>query len=193
MSSLMAELRCESPAEKAFVPAFVFFFQMLYPFARVNRPSSRVGAAAGGCMLVERAALARAGGLQAIKGALIDDCALGALMKREGPIRLTLTRRCRSLRPYGDWREIGAMTSRSAYAQLRYSPLLLLGTLAVMALLYVSPLVLAVTGRGGATWSSAWHHWRGRGGMWQGAVSRGALVLSLPVGCLQSVVDPEAI
>jgi hopene-associated glycosyltransferase HpnB len=148
LNSLMAELRCESAAEKALVPAFVFFFQMLYPFARVNRPSSRLAAAAGGCMLVNRASLASAGGLRAIKGALIDDCALGALMKNEGPIRLTLTRRCRSIRPYGGWREIGAMISRSAYAQLGYSPLLLLGALAGMALVYVDPLVFAVTGPG---------------------------------------------
>jgi hopene-associated glycosyltransferase HpnB len=148
MNSLMAELRCESVAEKAFVPAFVFFFQMLYPFARVNRPSSRVAAAAGGCILVNRAALERRGGLRAIKGALIDDCALGALMKNEGPIRLALTRRCRSIRPYGGWREIGAMISRSAYAQLGYSPVVLFGTLAGMALVYVNPLVFAVTGPG---------------------------------------------
>lgn len=211
MSSLMAELRCESAAEKALVPAFVFFFQMLYPFACVNRPSSRVAAAAGGCMLVNRASLASAGGLGTIRSAIIDDCALGALMKNEGPIRLALTRRCRSIRPYGGVREIGAMISRSAYAQLRYSPLLLLGTVAGMALVYVNPLVFAVTGPGwwlrgagsvawlmmaiayqpmlrfygrsplwglalpliglfytGATWTSAWHHWHGRGGMWKG-------------------------
>lgn len=148
MNSLMAELRCESVAEKAFVPAFVFFFQMLYPFARVNRPSSRLAAAAGGCMLVNRASLESAGGLSPIKDAIIDDCALGALMKSEGPIRLTLTRRCRSIRPYGGWREIGAMISRSAYAQLGYSPLLLLGTLAGMGFVYVNPLVLAVAGPG---------------------------------------------
>jgi hopene-associated glycosyltransferase HpnB len=158
MSSRMAELRCDSAAEKALVPAFVFFFQMLYPFARVNRPSSRVAAAAGGCMLVNRAALATAGGLAAIKGAIIDDCALGALMKKEGPIRLTLTRRSRSIRPYGGWRDIGAMISRSAYAQLRYSPLMLLGALAGMALVYVNPVVFAVGGpgvihlAGGAAW-----------------------------------------
>jgi hopene-associated glycosyltransferase HpnB len=210
MNSLMALLRCESVAEKALVPAFVFFFQMLYPFARVNHPGSRVAAAAGGCMLVNRAALVDAGGLREIKRALIDDCALGALMKTEGPIRLTLTRRCRSIRPYRGFAEIGAMISRSAYAQLGYSPLLLLGTLAGMAIVYVSPLVLAVTGPGwlhvpggaawvmmasafqpmlrfygrsplwgfalpfiglfyaGATWSSAWRHWHGRGGMWKG-------------------------
>lgn len=158
LSSLMAVLRCESAAEKALVPAFVFFFQMLYPFARVNRRSSRVAAAAGGCMLVNRACLESAGGLPKIKGAIIDDCALGTLMKKQGPIRLTLTRRCRSIRAYGTWREISAMISRSAYAQLGCSPLLLLGTLAGMAIVYVNPLVFAVTGpgwvhgAGGAAW-----------------------------------------
>jgi hopene-associated glycosyltransferase HpnB len=148
MNSLMAELRCESAAEKALVPAFVFFFQMLYPFARVNRARSRLAAAAGGCLLVNRAALERAGGLQAIKGALIDDCALSALLKRDGPIRLALTRRSRSVRPYGGFSEIGTMISRSAYAQLGYSPLLLLGTLAGMAIVYVNPLLFALAGSG---------------------------------------------
>jgi len=148
MSSRMADLRCYSVAERALVPAFVFFFQMLYPFARVNRPSSRVAAAAGGCMLVNRASLASAGGLRAIKDEIIDDCALGALMKKEGPIRLTLTRRSRSVRPYEGWRDIGAMISRSAYAQLGYSPLVLLGTLAGMAIVYVNPVVFALRGPG---------------------------------------------
>ncbi|MEI9885807.1 MAG: glycosyltransferase [Rhizomicrobium sp.] len=114
----------------------------------VNRPSSRVAAAAGGCMLVDRAALESRGGLRAIRGALIDDCALGALMKNAGPIRLTLTRRCQSIRPYGGWPEIAAMISRSAYAQLGYSPVLLLGTLAGMALVYVNPLFFALAGPG---------------------------------------------
>src|SRR5208337_1293465 len=86
--SLMARLRCESTAERWFVPAFVFFFQMLYPFAWVNAPKSRTAAAAGGVMLVRPDALMHAGGLAAIRGALIDDCALGALMKKQGPIWL---------------------------------------------------------------------------------------------------------
>jgi hopene-associated glycosyltransferase HpnB len=148
MNSLMAELRCDSLAEKALVPAFVFFFQMLYPFARVNRPSAKLAAAAGGCMLVRRDALLRAGGLGAIAHAIIDDCALGREMKSEGPIRLTLTRRSVSIRPYGGWREIGRMIARSAYAQLGYSPLLLAGTLAGMALLYLAPPLFALFGGG---------------------------------------------
>ena len=148
MNSLMAKLRCDSPAEKALIPAFVFFFQMLYPFARVSRPSAKLAGAAGGCMLVRRDALARAGGLAGIAHAIIDDCALGAEMKAEGPIRLSLTRRSVSIRPYGGWREIGRMIARSAYAQLRYSPVLLAGTLAGMALLYLAPPLLALFGAG---------------------------------------------
>ena len=155
LDSLMAELRCDSVAEKALIPAFVFFFQMLYPFARVNRPGAQMAAAAGGCMLVRRDALARAGGLAAIADAIIDDCAMGAAMKAQGPIRLSLTRRSVSLRPYGGWSEIIAMISRSAYAQLDYAPLLLAGTLAGLALLYIVPPALALFGHGGAQLAGA--------------------------------------
>lgn len=148
LNSLMADLRCESAAERALIPAFVFFFQMLYPFARVNRPASRVAGAAGGCVLLRRDTFARAGGVAVIADALIDDCALGRLMKKQGPIRLALTRRSRSIRPYGGWRQIGATVSRSAYAQLRYSPLLLTATLAGMALVYLAPPLLALFASG---------------------------------------------
>ena len=147
--SLMARLRCESLAERALVPAFVFFFQMLYPFAQVNRPHG-MGAAAGGCMLVRREALEAAGGIAAIRGALIDDCALGALLKRQGPIWLGLTDRSRSIRPYDGFGAVAAMISRSAYAQLGYSPLALLGTLAGLALVYAVPPALALAGHGWA-------------------------------------------
>jgi hopene-associated glycosyltransferase HpnB len=153
LNSLMADLRCESPAERALIPAFIFFFMMLYPFARVNRPSSPVAGAAGGCVLLRREAFAKAGGIAAIRDAIIDDCALGALMKRQGPIRLQLTRRSRSIRPYGGWRPIGAMVARSAYAQLGYSPLLLAGTLLGMALVYLAPPLLALLGTGLARWA----------------------------------------
>ena len=100
LSSLMVKLRCESPAERWFIPAFVFFFQKLYPFRAVNDPRSRIAGAAGGVMLVRPEALAAAGGLPAIRDALIDDCALGALMKKQGPIWLGLTDDVYSLRPY---------------------------------------------------------------------------------------------
>jgi hopene-associated glycosyltransferase HpnB len=147
--SLMAKLRCDSVAERMLIPAFVLFFQMLYPFGRVNRPRG-VGAAAGGCMLVSREALAAGGGIAAIRTALIDDCALGALLKRQGPIWLGLTDRARSIRPYDDFATVAAMISRSAYAQLRYSPLLLAGTLVGLALVYGVPPALALFGTGWA-------------------------------------------
>jgi hopene-associated glycosyltransferase HpnB len=149
--TLMAKLRCDAFAERMLVPAFVFFFQMLYPFGRVNRPGG-IGAAAGGCMLVRRDALAKAGGIAAIRNALIDDCTLGALLKQQGPIWLGLTDRSRSIRPYDGFEPIAAMISRSAYAQLRYSPLLLGGTLVGMALVYFTPPVLALFGDGAARW-----------------------------------------
>ncbi len=155
LNSLMAELLCSTFAEKALIPAFVFFFQMLYPFGRVNRPAAKMAAAAGGCMLVKRQALADAGGVAVIADAIIDDCAMGATMKRQGPIRLSLTRRSASIRPYGGWREVGMMIARSAYAQLGYSPLLLLGTLVGMGLVYVAPPLLAMFGRGGAQLAGA--------------------------------------
>lgn len=148
--SRMAKLRCENLAERALIPAFIFFFQMLFPFAWVNRPDRRTAAAAGGCMLVRRQDLQQAGGIESIRDALIDDCALAARLKTQGPIRLELTERVVSLRPYPSIREIRRMVARSAYAQLRYSPLLLLGTLAGMALIYVAPPALALLAGGGA-------------------------------------------
>jgi len=150
--SLMARLRCVSLAERALVPAFVFFFQLLYPFAQVNRPSSRTAAAAGGCMLVRSEALARAGGIAAVRDALIDDCAIGALMKHEGPIWLGLTERSDSIRRYDSWGSVADMITRSAYAQLGYRALALVGTLAGLALVYLAPPTLALIGHGVARW-----------------------------------------
>ncbi|WP_426954605.1 glycosyltransferase [Muricoccus radiodurans] len=148
LTSLMAELSCVTPAERFLIPAFVFFFGMLYPFAWVNRADRRMAAGAGGCMLVRREALERAGGIAAIRTEIIDDCALARRLKAQGPIWLGLTRRARSLRPYGGVGEIGRMISRSAYAQLGYSPLLLAGTLAGMAFTYLLPPALAIFGAG---------------------------------------------
>jgi len=147
--SLMAKLRCDSFAERALIPAFVFFFQVLYPFSRVNKPTG-IGGAAGGCMLVRRDALERAGGIAAIRTALIDDCTLGALLKKQGRIWLGLTDRSRSIRPYDGAGVIAAMISRSAYAQLGYSPLLLAGTLLGLALVYGAPPALALFATGAA-------------------------------------------
>jgi hopene-associated glycosyltransferase HpnB len=140
LTSLMAKLNCESFAERFLVPAFVFFFDMLFPFAWANDPNKRTAAAAGGCMLVRREALARAGGIEAIRSEIIDDCALALRLKAQGPIWLGLTQRAASLRPYPRIADIGAMVSRSAYAQLGYSPLILAGTVFGMALLTVVPL-----------------------------------------------------
>jgi hopene-associated glycosyltransferase HpnB len=134
--SLMAQLHCKTWAERFLIPAFVFFFQMVYPFARVNRPGRTAGAA-GGCMLVRRDALAAAGGIAALRKALI------ALLKAQGPIWLGLTHRAVSLRPYDTVGQIGRMVSRSAYAQLNYSPLNLLGVVLGMLLVYVAPVLAA--------------------------------------------------
>ncbi|KQO09079.1 glycosyltransferase [Sphingomonas sp. Leaf242] len=146
--SLMAKLRCTHWAERALIPAFVYFFQMLYPFSRVNGRGP--GAAAGGCMLVRREALALVGGIGAIRGALIDDCAFGALMKTQGPVWLGLTERSRSIRPYDGIRPIAEMISRSAYAQLDYSPLKLIGAVIGLALVYAAPPLLALFADGPA-------------------------------------------
>ena len=118
--SLMARLRCESPAERWLIPAFIFFFQMLYPFRWSNDPAARTAAAAGGCVLLDRAAFERAGGLAPIRGALIDDCALARRMKAVGPIWTGLTDRVDSLRPYDEVGPIRRMVARTAYAQLGY-------------------------------------------------------------------------
>jgi hopene-associated glycosyltransferase HpnB len=142
--SLMARLNCRTPAEHFLIPAFVFFFDMLYPFAAVNDPARKPAAAAGGCMLARRAALEEAGGIAAIRDQIIDDCALGRAMKARGPIWLGLTDRAVSLRPYPHISDIGQMVTRSAYAQLGYSPLLLAGTLAGLVLLYLAPVATAL-------------------------------------------------
>ena len=150
LTSLMVKLRCESAAERWLAPAFVFFFQMLYPFAWVNDPRRATAAAAGGSMLVRREALHAAGGLEAVRGALIDDCALGALMKGQGPIWLGLTQDVDSLRSYSSFADFRRMVARSAFAELRYSPFRLAGAIAGMALVYLAPPLFAVFARGWA-------------------------------------------
>jgi hopene-associated glycosyltransferase HpnB len=152
--SLMARLRTDTAAERAIVPAFVYSFAQLYPFPRVNRPRARTAAAAGGCMLVRRSALIEAGGLERISGARIDDVALGRLLKRGatasggggrgGRTWLGLTTQVRSVRPYPRLADLWDMIARSAYTQLRRNPLLLLGTLAGLLLMYAVPPVLGV-------------------------------------------------
>lgn len=136
--STMVMLHCRGFWERLLVPAFVFFFQKLYPFPYVNSPAKSVAAAAGGSMLVRRAALDAEGGLAAIRGALIDDCALGALLKRHGRIWLGLTDSSRSLRAYG-LGGVWATVTRTAFTELDHSLLRLLGAAAGMALLYLVP------------------------------------------------------
>jgi hopene-associated glycosyltransferase HpnB len=140
----MVKLNCDSLAERMLIPAFVYFFQMLYPFAWVGETLRRTAAAAGGCMLVERRALERAGGISAIRNALIDDCALAAVLKAQGPIWLGLTQLVVSLRRYPHFNDIRRMVSRSAYAQLRYSPLLLAGTITGLAIAFLAAPLLAI-------------------------------------------------
>jgi hopene-associated glycosyltransferase HpnB len=127
-----------------FIPAFIFFFQMLYPFAWSNDPRSATAAAAGGCMLVRRDALAKAGGMASIRSALIDDCALAKRLKVHGPTWIGLTDGVHSLRAYLALADIRHMVSRTAYAQLRYSPLLLAGTVLGLAVTYIAPVLLAL-------------------------------------------------
>ena len=144
LTSLMVKLRCHSAAERWLVPAFVFYFQKLYPFAWVNDPKRATAAAAGGCMLVKREVLASAGGLEALRNNLIDDCALAALMKRRGPIWLGLTNHVHSLRAYPALADFKQTVVRSAFAQLRGSPLQLVGAVVGMVTVYLAPPFFAV-------------------------------------------------
>jgi hopene-associated glycosyltransferase HpnB len=144
--SLMVKLHCESIFERLLIPAFVFFFAMLYPFRWVRDSRRKTAAAAGGCMLIRSRALERIGGIAAIKGALIDDCALARAVKDTGgSLRLDLTNAAASIRPYPSLGSIWNMIVRSAFAQLRYSPSLLAGTIIGMAIIYLLPPVLLVT------------------------------------------------
>ncbi len=219
--SVMATLRVESAWDRLLVPAFVYFFAKLYPFRFVGDPRRRNAGAAGGCILVRRAALDRAGGLAEIRSELIDDCALARRIKRTGArIWLGYSRGVRSVRGYGSLGSVWGMVARSAYTQLGHSPLMLAGTVLGMLFLYALPPLACLGGAvalafgrtaavplaavGGATWglmaasfvpmlrhhgvrpwragwlpvagvfytamtvSSAWRHWRGRGGAWKG-------------------------
>ncbi|MBL1203587.1 MAG: glycosyltransferase [Nostoc sp. GBBB01] len=183
--SVMVRLRCQSYWEKLLIPAFVFFFQKLYPFRWVNNPKNPTAAAAGGSILIRREALERIGGIQAIRQALIDDCALAAAVKRSGveedagtwgrsdaeifsfpasprlPISVSsprgriwlgLSTLTHSLRPYNSLATIWDMVARTAYTQLNYSPLLLLGTLVGMTLIYLVPPIGVMLG-------VVWRNW----------------------------------
>ncbi|MEH2076599.1 MAG: glycosyltransferase [Nostoc sp.] len=184
MVSVMVRLRCESFWEKLLIPAFVFFFQKLYPFRWVNNPNNPTAAAAGGSILIAREALERIGGIQVIRQALIDDCALAQAVKRsrgageqggrgaeeqgskgynhvpypmpkQGRIWLGLSSLTRSIRPYDSLATIWDMVARTAYTQLNYSPLLLLGTLVGMPLIYLVAPVCVILGAVWGSWAIA--------------------------------------
>ena len=147
MVSEMVQLNCVSDAEKLLVPAFVYFFQMLYPVAWVNDSGMRTAAAAGGTILVRRSALDRIGGIAAVRGALIDDVALARAVKRGGRIFLGHSKLAVSLRPYPEPRDIWRMIERTAYVQLRYSPVRLVGCVLGLGLVwFVPPLALLFGG-----------------------------------------------
>ena len=148
MVSEMVRLNCTSLAERALVPAFVYFFQMLYPFASVNNPRSRVAAAAGGTVLVRRETLERIGGIEAIKDALIDDVTLAKAIKKVGPIYLGHSILATSVRPYPHFADIWQMVSRTAFTQLRYSLGVLLVTLLGLTLVWLVPPWAIIFGTG---------------------------------------------
>jgi hopene-associated glycosyltransferase HpnB len=145
--SLMARLRVESLWERLVVPAFVYFFAQLYPFRRIGKKGTRTAAAAGGCVLLRAETAERARIPDAIRHAVIDDVALARAVKGGGGhIWLGLAERVDSVRPYPRLRDLWRMVSRSAYAQLRHNPLLLTGTVAGLALVYLVPPWAVVAG-----------------------------------------------
>ncbi|MBF6044056.1 glycosyltransferase [Streptomyces sp. NRRL B-1677] len=145
--SQMARLRVATVWERLIVPAFVYFFAQLYPFRRINRPGARTTAAAGGCVLLRSDAAERAGVPDSIRQAVIDDVTLSRAVRRTGGrIWLGLADRVDSVRPYPGLGELWRMVSRSAYAQLRHNPLLLAGTVAGLAVVYLAPPVAVVAG-----------------------------------------------
>ncbi|MDJ0846135.1 glycosyltransferase [Crocosphaera sp.] len=171
LTSLMVKLRCDSFWEQFLIPAFVYFFEKLYPFSWVNNPQNKMAAAAGGCILIRRQILEEIGGIDVVKQALIDDCSLAAAVKAKlqenrksinQGIWLGLSEKTLSLRPYDSLDSIWNMVARTAYTQLNYSPLLLTGTLVGLTLVYlVAPIGLligliihnpVITILGGITW-----------------------------------------
>jgi hopene-associated glycosyltransferase HpnB len=169
--SEMVTLACETPAERALVPAFVYFFQLLYPFEWVNDPLRATAAAAGGTVLIRHRALRRIGGIEAVRGALIDDVALAAAVKRGGRIWLGHSGLARSIRAYSNAADIWRMISRTAYVQLGYSPLLLAGTVLGMALTFLVPPFAAFLGHGGSRWLG-WLAWGAMAASYQPTLHR---------------------
>ena len=148
MLSEMVRLNCTSVAERALVPAFVYFFQMLYPFSMVNDPHCPVAAAAGGTILIRREVLEHCGGFESIKSALIDDVALAAAVKKTDTIYLGHSGLAASIRPYAHFSDIWRMIARTAFTQLRHSSVLLAITLVGLALVWLMPAWQILAGRG---------------------------------------------
>lgn len=150
LNSRMARLRCASTPEKGLIPAFLFFFNLLYPMRRVNDPRDKLAAAAGGCVLLKRERLAEVGGFEPIKSAIIDDVSLARTIKAPGaPIRLTLSRsEVVSLRAYETLGEIWKMVRRTAFTELKYSWLRLAGALLGLGLMFAVPLLWMLAGLG---------------------------------------------
>jgi hopene-associated glycosyltransferase HpnB len=143
LTSLMVLLRAETFAERLLIPAFLYFFLMLYPPKCIAKRDAKTAGAAGGCILLRRAALQRAGGLAAMRSEVIDDCELARAVKRSGgAVWMGLTRASQSLRSYENFSDIRDLIARTAFTQLRYSALLLAGTLVGMILIFVLPLAL---------------------------------------------------
>lgn len=169
--SEMVALNCASRAEYALVPAFVFFFQLLYPFEWVNDPLRATAAAAGGTILLRARALQRIDGVQAVRGALIDDVALAVAVKRGGRIWLGHSNLARSVRAYPMAADIWRMVARTAYVQLRFSPLLLLATTLAMMLTFLAPPYAALFGHGLAPWCG-WLAWGAMSAAYQPTLHR---------------------
>jgi hopene-associated glycosyltransferase HpnB len=148
MVSEMVRLNCVSLAERALIPAFVYFFQMLYPFSQVNDPKSSVAAAAGGTVLIRSETLARIGGIDAIKHTLIDDVALAKATKRLGPVYLGHSGLASSIRPYPHFVDIWDMIARTAFTQLRFSAAMLLLTLVGLTVVWCVPVAALAFGHG---------------------------------------------
>jgi hopene-associated glycosyltransferase HpnB len=157
--SYMATLHCRTLAERALVPAFVYFFLALYPPAWTSDPRRRTAGAAGGCILIRREALQRIGGIASIRGELIDDCALARAVKQSGGrVWLGLSAGTHSIREYATPAEIESMIARTAFTQLRHSTVLLAGTLAALGVTYLlaPALALAAPPRAAALGWAAW-------------------------------------
>jgi hopene-associated glycosyltransferase HpnB len=157
--SLMVRLNCRSLPEQLLIPAFVFFFSMLYPPRWVADPSRRTSAAAGGCMLIRAEILDRIGGIDAIRGEIIDDCALSRRVKQAGGrVWLGLATDTVSLREYRSWRPLWDMIARCAFAQLGYSAVVLALTLLLLTIAYLAPplLLLSTDAHAAALGAIAW-------------------------------------